>query len=115
VGAGLTGSTIARCLADAGREVLVLERRSEVGGNVRDSRHESGVRIGHHGPHYFRCSSLRIWDFANRFAEFRPVQPRILALVDGTYEDWPITSEMSPASAASISFNGGTNSGRANS
>lgn len=90
VGSGLTGSTIARRLADAGREVLVLERRPATGGNVRDSLHPSGVRVGIYGPHYFRCSSPRIWDFVNRFAEFEPFHARVLALVDGAYEDWPV-------------------------
>lgn len=90
VGAGLTGSTLARCLADAGREVLVLERRSEPGGNVRDSLHPSGIRLGIYGPHYFRCSSPRIWDYVTRFAKFRPFQAHIMALIDGEYEEWPI-------------------------
>ena len=34
-GAGIWGCTLARRLAEAGRKVLVLERRSAVGGNVR--------------------------------------------------------------------------------
>ena len=45
VGAGLTGSTIARRLADAGRDVLVLDRRSHGGGNVHDTTTPSGLRI----------------------------------------------------------------------
>jgi UDP-galactopyranose mutase len=90
VGSGLTGSTIARRLADAGRDVLVLERRADIGGNVRDSLHHSGVRVSTYGPHYFRCSSARIWNFVNRFAEFQPFHARVQALVDGTYEDWPV-------------------------
>ena len=32
------------------REVVVLERRSHVGGNVHDHRHPSGVRIHIYGP-----------------------------------------------------------------
>src|SRR5437764_1485612 len=57
VGAGLTGGTIARALADAGREVLLLERRPHVGGNVHDHVHASGIRVHTYGPHYFRTSS----------------------------------------------------------
>src|SRR5215813_8978408 len=57
VGSGLTGGTIARMLTDAGREVVVLERRPHVGGNVHDHRHPSGVRIHTYGPHYFRTGS----------------------------------------------------------
>ena len=90
VGSGLTGSTIARRLADAGREVLVLERRTHLGGNVHDTLHASGVRVHTYGPHYFRCSSPRIWEFANRFAEFQPFEAQVKILTDGVYEDWPV-------------------------
>lgn len=34
-GAGIWGCTVARRLAEAGRKVLVLEKRATVGGNVR--------------------------------------------------------------------------------
>jgi UDP-galactopyranose mutase len=33
VGSGLTGATIARMMHDAGREVLVIDRRQHLGGN----------------------------------------------------------------------------------
>lgn len=35
VGSGLYGATFARLAADAGEKVLVIEKREEVGGNVR--------------------------------------------------------------------------------
>jgi UDP-galactopyranose mutase len=90
VGAGLTGATIARLLADAGREVLLLDRRADVGGNVHDHLHPSGVRIHTYGPHYFRTASKRIWSFATRFARFYPFEAHILSSIDGTNEHWPI-------------------------
>jgi UDP-galactopyranose mutase len=92
VGAGLTGSVIARVLTDAGRRVLVVERRTHVGGNVADAVHPSGFRYNLHGPHYFRTSSPRIWEFVNRFAEFVPYAARVQALVDGGYEAWPVSA-----------------------
>lgn len=91
VGSGLTGAVIARLLADAGRDVLVLERRSHLGGNVYDHLHPSGVRIHTYGPHYFRTSSDRIWEFATRFAEFYRYEACVLTQVDGTLEHWPVT------------------------
>jgi UDP-galactopyranose mutase len=93
VGSGLTGATIARLAADAGYRVLVIERRAVVGGNIRDRRHESGMFYGLYGPHYFRTSSRRIWDFVNRFAEWRPFAAEVRTLIDGSYEHWPVTRD----------------------
>ncbi len=90
VGSGLSGAVIARLLADAGREVLIVERRGHLGGNVFDHTHESGIRIHTYGPHYFRTSSDRIWNFATRFAPFYRYEASLLSLVDGEYEQWPI-------------------------
>lgn len=90
IGSGLTGAVIARILADAGREVLVVERRRHCGGNVHDHAHESGVRIHTYGPHYFRTSSDRVWDFATRFAPFYKYEAALLSQVDGELTQWPI-------------------------
>jgi UDP-galactopyranose mutase len=92
VGSGLTGAVIARALVDAGREVLVLERRSYPGGNVHDHAHPSGIRIHTHGPHYFRTNSDRIWEYATRFASFFRYEAALVSLVDGQYENWPIAA-----------------------
>jgi UDP-galactopyranose mutase len=90
VGSGLTGAVIARSLKDAGKDVLVVETRAHVGGNVHDWRHPSGVRIHTYGPHYFRTSSERIWKFVNRFSSFYRFEAVIKTLVDGAYERWPV-------------------------
>lgn len=92
VGAGLTGATVARLLADAGREVVVLERRAEVGGNVADFVHPSGIRVHRHGPHYFRTSSERVWSFVNRFAAFESFAAVVKAQVAGRLESWPVSA-----------------------
>lgn len=93
VGSGLTGGVIARLLSDAGRRVLLVERRRQIGGNVADAVHPSGIRYNTHGPHYFRTSSRRIWEFVSRFAEFYPYEARLRALVDGREEQWPVSGE----------------------
>lgn len=90
VGAGLTGATIARALADAGREVVVLERRPEIAGNVHDSVHPSGIRIHTYGPHYFRTNSDRLWEYVSRFAEFHPYEACLKVAVNGHLENWPV-------------------------
>jgi len=93
VGTGLTGATVARLLEDQGREVMLIERRPAVGGNVRDFLHPSGIRVHAYGPHYFRCSSRRIWDFVNRFSPFRPYRAKIQSYAGGRYHPWPLQSD----------------------
>lgn len=93
VGSGLTGATMARLLTDQGTSVVVVERRAHVGGNVHDYRHQSGITVHTYGPHYFRTSSDRLFEFVNRFSKFRPFAPTLKTLVDGRYENWPISIE----------------------
>src|SRR4051794_4752587 len=90
VGSGVTGATIARQLADAGRDVLVVDRRTHLGGNVHDHAHPSGIRIHTYGPHYFRTNSDKIWAFVNRFTAFHPYRPIVYSWVDGRYAAWPL-------------------------
>jgi UDP-galactopyranose mutase len=92
VGSGLTGAVIARRLVDAGRDVLLVDRRAHLGGNVHDHAHPSGIRIHTYGPHYFRTSSEALWEFVNRFAEFYKYEPALKSVVDGQYENWPIAA-----------------------
>ncbi len=90
VGSGLTGAVIARTLADAGREVLVVDRRSHMGGNVHDHAHCSGIRIHTYGPHYFRTSCDRIWEWASRFGSFFRYEAALLSAADGDLVPWPL-------------------------
>ena len=90
IGSGLTGATIARALHDAGRTVLVLDRRTHMGGNVHDHTHASGIRIHTYGPHYFRTNDDDLWSYVNRFSSFYKYEPCLKSFVDGQYENWPI-------------------------
>ena len=93
VGSGLTGAVIARLLADAGREVLVVDRRPHPGGNVHDTVRQGGIRVHTYGPHYFRTNSESVWRFVNRFAHFYRYEAVLASLVDGRYERWPVAAE----------------------
>ena len=92
VGSGLTGAVIARTLADAGRSVLVLDRRPHLGGNVHDHAHPSGIRIHTYGPHYFRTNDDELWSFVHRFASFYKFEATIKSWVDGRHENWPVAA-----------------------
>lgn len=92
VGSGLTGATLARHLHDAGESVIVLDRRTHLGGNVADYTHSSGINVHRYGPHLFRTVSDDVWAFVNRFAAFYPYAHQVRTLVDGRLEQWPIAS-----------------------
>jgi len=93
VGAGLTGSTIARILTDHGQDVIIIDRKNHLAGNVYDYRHESGAMIHKYGPHYFRCGSEKIWNFLNRFTEFYNWSATIRSKVNGEYLNWPVNQD----------------------
>lgn len=80
VGAGMFGATCARLLADAGRSVLVIDRRSHIGGNCYDEQ-IAGCYVNRYGGHIFHTNSRRIWDFVNRFSEWRQYEHRVKARV----------------------------------
>ncbi|MGA3163698.1 MAG: UDP-galactopyranose mutase [Verrucomicrobiota bacterium] len=92
VGSGLTGGVIARRLADGGKSVTVVDRRSHAGGNVHDRLHPSGIRIHTYGPHHFRTNDEALWTFVNRFSPFYRYEPTLKSWVDGRYENWPIAA-----------------------
>lgn len=69
IGAGLSGSVIARELTDKGYKCVILEERDNVGGNIRD-KEISGINVHLYGPHIFHTSSDEVWDYMNRFCEF---------------------------------------------
>lgn len=59
VGAGLSGATLARCLAEAGLRVTVIDQRHHVAGNCHTERDaETGVLVHRYGPHIFHTNDL---------------------------------------------------------
>ena len=69
VGAGLFGAVFARQAADAGKSVLVIERRDHIAGNVYTQAVE-GINVHVYGAHIFHTNNRQVWGYVNRFAEF---------------------------------------------
>ena len=90
VGAGFTGATMARCLAEAGKRVLIIDKRDHIGGNAYDYVNEHGVRIHKYGPHIFHTNSDRVFQFLSRFTEWRPYEHRVLASIGDKLVPFPI-------------------------
>ena len=90
VGAGITGMTVARVFAEQGKTVLVLDRRSHIGGNCHDEYDEYGIRVHKYGPHIFHTNSKEVWDFLGRFTEWRHYQHKVCAYVESMLLPIPI-------------------------
>lgn len=90
VGAGITGATVARVLAEAGRKVLLVERRNHGGGNCYDEYDGHGILIHKYGPHIFHTNHKEVWDFLSEFTEWRAYQHKVKAYVEGKLLPFPI-------------------------
>ncbi|MGA0611195.1 UDP-galactopyranose mutase [Caldimonas sp. KR1-144] len=86
VGAGLTGLTFAERMASRfGRKVMVIDRRSHLGGNTFDAPNEHGILTHVYGPHIFHTNSQKVWDYLSVFTRWRPYEHRVLGLVEGSW------------------------------
>ena len=82
VGAGFAGAVMAeRLAADAGKRVLVIDRRPHVAGNAYDRLDDTGILIHQYGPHIFHTNSADIFEYLSRFTDWRPYEHRVLASV----------------------------------
>ena len=91
VGAGFAGSVIAERLAtQAGKRVLVVERRNHIGGNAHDHHDDAGVLVHKYGPHIFHTNSAEVFHYLSQFTEWRPYEHRVRASVDGMLVPIPI-------------------------
>lgn len=69
VGSGLFGSICARELTNAGKKVLVIDKRDHIGGNCYTENND-GINVHKYGPHIFHTSDKRVWDYINQYADF---------------------------------------------
>ncbi len=91
VGAGFAGSVMAERLASqAGRRVLLVDKRRHIGGNAHDRYDDAGVLIHPYGPHIFHTNSADVFEYLSQFTGWRPYQHRVLASVDGQLLPIPI-------------------------
>ncbi|VFS52825.1 UDP-galactopyranose mutase [Budvicia aquatica] len=88
VGAGLFGSVCARELTKKGKKVLVIERRSHIGGNVYTEDYD-GIQVHKYGAHIFHTNDKDVWDYVNSFVEFNRFTNSPLAYYKGKLFNLP--------------------------
>lgn len=69
VGSGLFGAAFAHKAIKAGKKVLVVEKRSHIGGNIYTENIED-INVHKYGAHIFHTDNKEVWDYVNSLAEF---------------------------------------------
>jgi UDP-galactopyranose mutase len=91
VGAGFAGSVIAERLASQGNQrVLVIDKRSHIGGNAYDHYNEDGLLVHRYGPHIFHTNSREIYEYLSQFTAWRHYEHEVKAFVDEQLVPIPI-------------------------
>ena len=101
IGAGFAGATAARCLAEQGKRVLVVEQRGHIGGNAYDHLDDAGVLVHQYGPHIFHTQNQGVFDFLSRFTAWRDYRHRVVANVFGQLMPVPFS-----LSSLAVAFEG---------
>ncbi len=85
VGSGFYGLTVAqRCAEELDLNVLVIDRRSHIGGNAySEFEPETGIEVHRYGAHLFHTSNERVWQHVNRFTSFTGYQHRVYSTYQG--------------------------------
>ena len=64
VGSGLFGATFAYRATKAGKKCFVIDKRTQLGGNIYCEVIE-GINVHKYGAHIFHTSNKEVWDFVN--------------------------------------------------
>lgn len=91
VGAGISGATLAeRYATQQNKKVLVLEKRNHIGGNCYDYYDEAGILVSKYGAHLFHTNFENVWEYVNKFSEWRKYEHRVISSVDGKLVPVPV-------------------------
>ena len=91
VGAGIFGATVAERLANAGKKVLVIERRPHVAGNIYSyTDEETGIEVHKYGSHIFHTEIEEVWDYITQFTDFNDYTHTVNTRHNGKLYPMPI-------------------------
>lgn len=90
IGAGISGASVARALAENGTHVLVVDKRPHTAGCTYDYADAHGIMIHKYGPHIFHTNNGMVWDFLSRFTAWHHYQHTVLGWIQGRLVPLPI-------------------------
>ena len=90
VGSGFSGSILARKIAEElNWEVIILEKRSHIGGNMYDEYDEWGILVQIYGPHFLNTNNYAVIKFLQQYGELFPHNTKLLSFIDDKYVRLP--------------------------
>lgn len=91
VGAGFYGAVWAHELAKLGEEVLVIDKRTHIGGNCFSYVDpQTQINVHKYGSHIFHTQDKKIWDYVNNFTSFNHYRHRVFARYQNRTYSLPI-------------------------
>lgn len=91
VGAGLSGAVLANLISDkSGKKVLIIDKRSEIAGNIYDYRdEETGIIVQKYGPHFFHTNNKNVWQYISKFTKWHYIYNKPYAILNGNAVNIP--------------------------
>jgi len=95
VGAGLSGAVLAeRYASQLKQTVLVVDKRSHIGGNCFDYIDEdTGLRVSQYGAHLFHTKYGHVWEYVKQFGEWVDYEHKVRGIVNGKSVPIPVNIE----------------------
>ncbi|MCR5202942.1 MAG: UDP-galactopyranose mutase [Lachnospiraceae bacterium] len=88
VGAGLYSAVCAQKLHEAGKKVLVIEKRNHIAGNIYTERID-GIDVHKYGAHIFHTNDIEVWNYIRQFGEFNRYTNTVVAFYKGEMYSLP--------------------------
>lgn len=90
VGCGFSGAVVARYLAEKRNlNVLIIERRDHIAGNMYDAVDDNGILVQLYGPHIFHTNKKEIYEYVCGFGDWENFKMTCMAFIDDKYTPCP--------------------------
>jgi UDP-galactopyranose mutase len=91
VGCGYAGCVCARVLAEKlNRNILIIEKRETIAGNMYDYTDKHGIMIHKYGPHISVMNDPNIFKFLSKFTDWVSYEHHVNAEIDGIEIPLPV-------------------------
>jgi UDP-galactopyranose mutase len=85
----MSGCVLAERISSRGAKVLVVEKRSHIGGNCYDKFDGKNNYIQMYGPHVFHTNRAEVWNYINMFTEFNNYSHEVSCNIGGEFINIP--------------------------